>query len=178
MTKTELKFRTATSDDAPQLQQLVESAFRAQDTRANWTDKLGISSDFRIHVNDIMTMIAKPESVLLVATTQDGALAGTIGTSKLDDQHARLFMLAVDQNRQCGGLGRQILAYAEGYGQRTWGVNCFGLNVLSGRDQLMAWYSRQGYEETGETTPFPREKHESLALPDDLCFIEFEKKTL
>ncbi|CAG8943899.1 unnamed protein product [Penicillium salamii] len=172
----ELKFRTATPADAPQLQQLVESAFRATDTRADWIDNLGLSSNFRIHVDDILAIITKADNVMLMATTQDDTLVGTIGTSKRDAEHARLFLLAVDHTQQCGGLGRQILAYAENYGQRTWGVTCFGLNALSNRQKLIAWYARQGYEETGETTPFHREKYAGLALPSDLCFIEFEKQ--
>ncbi|KAJ5361506.1 Acyl-CoA N-acyltransferase [Penicillium brevicompactum] len=178
MTKIHLEFRTATPDDAPQLQQLVESAFRAEDIRANWTDDLGLSSDFRIHVNDIMAMITKPDSVMIMATDRDNALIGTIGTSKCDEKRSRLFMLAVDQARQCGGVGRQLLAHAEDYGQRTWGVTSFGLNALSNRKQLIAWYVRQGYGHTGETTPFPRERHEDLALPDDLCFVELQKQSV
>lgn len=170
-----LNFRTATPEDATQLQQIVELAFRTEDTRSDWTDNLGISSDFRIDTKEILAMITKPESVMLMATDDKGTLLGTIGTSKRDANHARLFMLAVDHTRQCGGVGRQILEYAEGYAARTWGVTTLCLNALSNRKQLIAWYVRRGYKETGDTSPFPRERHEGLVLPDDLCFIEFEK---
>lgn len=176
MTKINLKFRTATLDDAPQLQRLVESAFRAEDIRANWTDNLGLSADFRVPISEITAIITKPDSVMLMATDHDNNLVGTIGTSKRDAKHARLFMIAVDQARQCDGVGRQILAHAEDYAQKTWGVTSLGLNALSNRKLLIAWYVRQGYEDTGEVTPFPRERHENLALPHDLCFVEFEKQ--
>ncbi|KAF7518072.1 hypothetical protein PCG10_000646 [Penicillium crustosum] len=171
----ELNFRVATEKDAAQLQQLVESAFRAEDSRKGWTDDLGLSSSFRLDVQEIVAMITKPDSVMLMATNAQNTLVGSIGTSKRDTTHARLFMLAIDTNQQRGGIGRQVLAYAEDYCQRTWGVTTLGLNALSNRQQLISWYLRRGYKPTGETSPFPREKFENLVLPDDLCFVEFEK---
>ncbi|CDM28460.1 hypothetical protein DTO013E5_1078 [Penicillium roqueforti] len=171
----DLNFRVATEADAPRLQQLVESAFRAEDSRKGWTDDLGLSASFRLDVQEILAMITKPDSVFLMATDDENTLVGSIGTSKRDINHAHLFMLAVDTSQQRGGVGRQVLAYAEDYSQRTWGVTTLGLNALSNRQQLISWYSRRGYKETGETSPFPREKFANLALPDDLCFVEFEK---
>ncbi|KAJ6143837.1 hypothetical protein N7471_003290 [Penicillium samsonianum] len=171
----ELNFRVATEEDATQLQQLVESAFRAEDSRKGWTDDLGLSSSFRLDVKEVLAMITKPDSVMLMATNNENTLVGSIGTSKRDANHARIFMLAIDTSQQQGGIGRQVLAYAEEYCQRTWGVTTLGLNALSNRQELISWYSRRGYKTTGETTPFPREKFENLLLPEDLCFVEFEK---
>lgn len=171
----ELNFRVATEDDAAQLQQLVESAFRAEDSRKGWTDDLGLSSTFRLDVQEIIAMITKADSVMLMATSNENTLVGSIGSSKRDANYARLFMLAVDTSQQRGGIGRQVLTYAEDYCQRTWGVTTLGLNALSNRKQLISWYSRRGYKMTGETTPFPREKSGNLVLPDGLCFVEFEK---
>ncbi|CAG8908381.1 unnamed protein product [Penicillium egyptiacum] len=171
----ELNFRAATEDDAAQLQQLVECAFRAEDSRKGWTDDLGLSSSFRLDVQEVLAMITKPDSVMLMATDNQNTLVGSIGTSKRSENQARLFMLAVDTSQQCGGIGRQVLAYAEDYCRRTWGVTTLGLNALSNRQQLISWYSRRGYKMTGETTAFPREKFENLVLPGDLCFVEFEK---
>jgi ribosomal protein S18 acetylase RimI-like enzyme len=170
-----LTFRIATEADASRLQQLIESAFRADDSREGWTDDLGLSSSFRIDVQEVLAMIAKPDTVMLMATNDEKALVGSIGTAKRDANHARLFMLAVDSSQQHGGIGRQVLAYAEDYCRQTWGVSTLCLNALSNRIQLVSWYSRHGYEKTGETSPFPREKFEKLALPEDLCFVEFEK---
>ncbi|KAJ5852262.1 uncharacterized protein N7529_011647 [Penicillium soppii] len=170
-----LEFRPATPRDAEKIHRLVESAFRAEDSRPGWTDDLGLSAGFRIDPKEIMAMITAPDSVMLMATDENEKLVGSIGTSKRGTNHARIFMLAVDEAQQRGGVGRQLLAYAEDYGSRTWGVTTFGLNALSNRKQLISWYTRHGYKETGETSPFPRERYEALTLPDDLCFVEFEK---
>ncbi|KAJ5135648.1 Acyl-CoA N-acyltransferase [Penicillium bovifimosum] len=170
-----LTFRIATEADAPQLQRLIESAFRADDSREGWTDNLGLSSSFRIDVQEVLAMITKADTVMLMAINDEKTLVGSIGTAKRDANHARLFMLAVDSSQQHSGIGRQVLAYAEDYCRQTWGVSTLCLNALSNRLQLISWYERRGYEKTGEASPFPREKFEELALPEDLCFVEFEK---
>ncbi|KAJ5481656.1 hypothetical protein N7475_000468 [Penicillium sp. IBT 31633x] len=155
-----VNFRVATEADASQLHQLVESAFRAEDSREGWTDDLGLSSSFRIDPNEILAMITKSDSVMLMAMSDHNTLVGSIGAAR---------------HQQQGGIGSLILTYAEDYCRRTWDVTTLGLNALSNRRQLISWYSRHGYRETGETTPFPCDQFESLALPADLCFVEFEK---
>ncbi|KAM5343734.1 hypothetical protein ACJ41O_012271 [Fusarium nematophilum] len=175
MANANLQFRTATPDDAPQLQQLIQAAFRVQDSRKDWIDDLGLSSSFTIGVEQILPTITNPDGAFLVATDDNAALVGCMGVAKKGDDGARLFMLAVDQKYQCGGLGRQVLAYAEDYCGRTWDVKKLGLNALSVREALISWYMRRGYRKTGELTPFPARHIDGVALPDDLCFVEMEK---
>ncbi|KAJ9191949.1 hypothetical protein DTO164E3_8599 [Paecilomyces variotii] len=183
-----LQFRIATPDDAPQLQQLVQSAFRAHDTRPDWTGHLELASNFRIEVDEIMANITDPDTVILIAFTpfdhENGnpnndkdiaSLVACISVSKRGTDVGRLSMFAVDERYQRGGVGRQVLAYAEDYCHRTWGVEKFSLNTLSTRKALIEWYMRRGYRKTGETSPFPRERFKDLELPDDMCFVEFEK---
>ncbi|KAL1855574.1 hypothetical protein Plec18170_004295 [Paecilomyces lecythidis] len=188
-----LQFRIATPDDAPLVQQLVQSAFRAHDTRPDWTGHMELASNFRIEVDEITANIANPDMVTLIAFAPDEnannvnsnvnnnngynstSLVASISVSKRGTDVGRLSMIAVDERYQRGGVGRQVLEYAEDYCHRTWGVTKFSLNALSTRKALIEWYMRRGYRKTGETSPFPREKFRDLALPEDMCFIEFEK---
>jgi len=170
-----LHFRVATTKDAPQLQHLVQSAFRAEDSRQGWTGDMGLASEFRIVIKEIESLMTTSESAFLMATDNTGALLGTIGVSKRGANVARLFMLAVDHQHQRQGLGRQVLAYAEEYCQLTWGATRTELNALSTRQTLILWYMRRGYRKTGDTSPFPREKFAEVELPVDICFIELEK---
>ncbi|KPM36917.1 hypothetical protein AK830_g9656 [Neonectria ditissima] len=175
MTNGKLNFRIATLDDAAQLQPLVENAFRAEDSRKDWTADMVLSEDFRLDIKDMIKKIVDPDSATLMATDDSNALVGSISVFKLSPDVARLSLLAVDQTYQRGGLGRQILAHAEDYCQRTWGVKTFGLNALSTREQLISWYVRCGYRKTGETSPFPYELMEGRVLPEGLFFVELEK---
>ncbi|CAI7599303.1 unnamed protein product [Penicillium pancosmium] len=154
-----LNFRTANADDASALQQLIQAAFRAED----------------IDIAHIAKTVTDPDGDFLIASNEAGDVVATIAVSKREPDLARIFMLAVDQRWQQAGLGRQVLAYAEEYCQRTWGVTRLGLDALSTRQKLISWYLRRGYLETGETKPFPRDAYSDLDLPEDLVFVQFEK---
>ncbi|KAF3055725.1 putative gnat family protein [Daldinia childiae] len=174
MANGDLQFRVATPDDASQIQQLVQSAFRAEDSRENWTGDMTLASQFSVKVEEIMSNITKPDSAYLIATDENGALKGSVGVSKRNADLARIYMLAVDRHHHRGGIGRKVLAYAEDYCQRRWGVNKIGLDALSSRHELILWYIRCGYRKTGELTQFPRERFAGLDLTD-LYFVELEK---
>lgn len=102
-------------------------------------------------------------------------MVGTIQVSKRGSGYGRLSMIAVDDRFQRSGVGTQILAFAENYCRKVWGVEKFSLNALSTRKALMEWYIRHGYKKVGETRPFPRDDFPELDLADDLCFVELEK---
>lgn len=170
-----LNFRTASADDASALQQLIQAAFRAEDSRQGWVADMAINSRFTVDIAHIAKTVTEPDSDFLIASNKAGDTVATIAVSRRDPDLARIFMLAVDQRWQQAGLGRQVLAYAEEYCQRTWGVTRLGLDALSTRQELISWYLRRGYLKTGETKPFPRDAYSDLDLPEDLVFVQFEK---
>lgn len=173
-----LQFRIATPDDADRIQHLVQSAFRTVDSRQDWTGHAELASNFRIEADEVLANITCPGIVNLVAmvdNNNDGGIMASIQVSKRGTNIGRLSMIAVDDRYQRNGVGRQVLAYAEDYCRRTWCVEKFSLNALSTRKALIEWYMRRGYQKTGETSPFPREKFSNIALPVDICFVELEK---
>lgn len=170
-----LQFRLATQDDAEKLHHLIQAAFRAEDSREGWVGNADLASSFSLDVKDIMPTITNPDSAFLIATDNNDTLIGSIGVSRRGPDGARLFMLAVDQQHNRGGIGRQVLAHGEDYCQQTWNATKLALNALSTREALVSWYMRRGYRKTGETTPFPRKEFNGLTLPDDMCFVELEK---
>ncbi|KAK1989218.1 acetyltransferase [Colletotrichum cereale] len=172
-----LNFRVATPEDAPQLQQLVQAAFRAEDSRADWTADMQLGKSFHYSVEEVLTTIDNPGTAIIMASDQNGVLLGSVGITKRNDNLARFTMLSVDPGQQRGGVGRQVLAYAEDFA-RNWGVETFGLNALSSREKLIEWYERCGYKKTGETSPFPVDQFPQLDLPKDLCFVELEKHAI
>lgn len=165
MAHTTLHFRPATVEDAPELQHLVESAFRAEDSRPKWTADMSLGRNFRLEVQSVINQINKPDNVTLMATGDDGTLIASVEVAKKSSELGYISMLSVDQVYQRGGIGRQVVEFAEGYCQRTWGVKTMGLNALCTREQLILWYERRGYKKTGENTPFR----------DDLYFVEMKK---
>ena len=171
-----LQFRIATPEDAPQLQQLIEATFRSEDSRKDWTADMALGRNFSMSLDSIVAKITGEDSAVLVADAgADKCVACVAAFFRRADNMARFAFLSVDQRYQRGGAGRKVLAHAEEYGRRTWGAGKAGLNAVSTRRELIAWYGRCGYRETGETSPFPVEAFPMLDLPGDLCFVEMEK---
>lgn len=175
MSPTNVEFRIATLDDAPRIQDLVESAFRAEDSRPGWTADMILGRGFSFSVAQVVTQITKPDGAILVAFNDSGSLVGSVEVTKRSDM-GRISMLSVDTHQQQAGLGRKVLAHAEDYCQKTWGVTKLGLDALSTRKLLIGWYERNGYKKTGETRPFPVKEVDGVALEHDLCFVELEKE--
>lgn len=171
-----LRFRIATPDDAAQIQNLIQSAFRAEDTRDRWIGSPELASQFHISVDEVLASITKPDAAVLVATDPStGAPVASVEAHRRTGGVARLSMLAVDSAYQRGGMGRRVLAHAEDYCRLNWGTRRLGLNALSTREALISWYVRCGFRRTGETSAFPRERFPGRDMPEDLCFVELEK---
>jgi GNAT superfamily N-acetyltransferase len=63
-------------------------------------------------------------------------------------------MLSVRPAEQAGGVGRGLLAHAEGFARERWGCSVMAMRVITTRAELLAWYERRGYRRTGRTEPF------------------------
>jgi ribosomal protein S18 acetylase RimI-like enzyme len=62
-------------------------------------------------------------------------------------------MLTVSPELQNSGVGK-LLQHAEIHAKDL-GLPKIVMTVISVRDELIAWYKRNGYEDTGEREPFP-----------------------
>ena len=83
-------------------------------------------------------------------------------------------MFAIDPDVQGGGLGKAMLAYCEAAARELWQAAFLRLAVISLRDQLIQWYERRGFVQTGEHETFPFETATG-ALRTDFDLIVLEK---
>ena len=118
-----------------------------------------------------------PSLLVYVLTDATGAILAHGSVRKVDATCAWFGLLAVDVNHQNKGLGGKVLAYAEDYATREWGSTRMEFDVVNTRAELIAWYKRRGYQETGATTAFPYEYHGDWkdTLRSDLHFVVFAK---
>jgi ribosomal protein S18 acetylase RimI-like enzyme len=79
-----------------------------------------------------------------------------------------LGMLTVSPELQGGGIGKQLLKQAEIIAQEK-GLAKIGMTVISARQELIDWYKRHGYMDTGEREPFLVNYHQG----DPNQFLEF-----
>jgi ribosomal protein S18 acetylase RimI-like enzyme len=83
-------------------------------------------------------------------------------------------MLSVSPSQQARGIGKKLLAAADAYAREI-GSPRIEMTVISSRKELIDWYKRHGYKETGITKPFPSEK--KFGVPrEPLEFMILEKK--
>ena len=83
-------------------------------------------------------------------------------------------MLTVSPLLQNKGIGKKLLFASEDYAKQQ---NCSAveMTVISARNEIIEWYKRHGYFETGETRPFPTDPE--FGLPKQpLEFIVMEKQ--
>lgn len=163
-----------TKKDIPELVKLINSAYRGDESKKGWTTEATLlKGDQRIDIPGLTALLENPTAQLLKYTSLEGTIAGCV---YLEKQEKRLYlgMLTVSPRQQTHGIGRQLLSAAETYAREQQCPVIF-MSVISVRHELLAWYERKGYYQTGETRPFPTDN--KFGIPTQpLEFLILEKK--
>lgn len=169
-----MMIRAATPADIPALHALVESAYRGDSARAGWTHEADLLGGQRTDPAMLSAMIGVDATQLLVAE-QGGALIGCVAAENRGGL-GYVGMLTVAPSQQGGGLGRALLGAAEAHIRSVLGLGRVRMSVISVRTELIAWYRRRGYADTGDTAPFPYgDSRFGAPVRDDLVFVILEK---
>lgn len=150
--------RPATTADLPALHALIERAYRGDSARNGWTHEADLLEGPRTDLPALASVVADPASAMLIAA--DGA--AIVACVQVSDTGglAYLGQLAVEPTLQAAGLGRAMIAAAEGRA-RARGCRRIEMTVIDRRVELIAYYRRRGYAPTGEVRPFPYEAPKS-----------------
>ncbi|KAI1841103.1 hypothetical protein JX265_013204 [Neoarthrinium moseri] len=172
MTGISLRYRVATPEDIGLLLPLINSAYRGEESRAGWTTEADLLISERIDASGLLDKIQSPDTVILLAADGNDVLASCCELVWRPEKGIAYFgLFAVNPKRQGGGIGRQVLLYAEDYASRQWGAYKMEMTVIWLREEIIAWYARRGYRKTGETRPFPyADIGNGKALRGDLYF--------
>jgi GNAT superfamily N-acetyltransferase len=141
-----------------------------------WTTEADLLEGQRTDAVAVAETIASPASVVLVATDEAGALVACCQLDRHDDGKGHFGLFAVRPGLQGGGVGHHLLGYAEQYARDTFDADTMEMTVIAQRAELIAWYERRGYQQTGQTRPFPY-GDERFGIPrrDDLHFVVLSK---
>ena len=170
-------FAQGKDDDIPSVVALINRAYRCAGVASHWTTEVGYITGNRTTEALLRAELkAKPDAWLLKwQDASGGVMRGCVWLEPLGDGVWYLGSLAVDPAQQNGGLGRTLLAAAEGWARER-GAGRIRMTVVNVRDALIAWYVRRGYHATGETEPFPYDDDRfGVPLRDDLHFVVLEK---
>lgn len=166
----------ATVTDIPAIEALLNSAYRGESSKQGWTTEANlIAGERRTDAANLQQVIQQPGSVFLKYTNEEGLLAGCVN---LQQHGLKLYlgMFSVAPGKQGGGLGKKLLAAAEEYAHQI-KCNAIYMSVISLRTELIDWYKRHGYAETGERKAFAEDGLTGTHL-QPLEFLMLEKSML
>ena len=174
-------FRLAIPADVAPVAALIERAYRGPETAGRWDSESHLLAGPRTSVEEIKGLIERGDSRFVLAEADNqiigcaliqrtdvtfkvqfgrcaaaGALESTAKTMPSQSMAGCYFgMFATDPTSRSVGLGKQVLAEAEGRARHLFDARAMVMTVINVRSELIAWYERRGYRLTGARSPFP-----------------------
>lgn len=143
--------KRATLADALALDKLVNAAYRGDVSRQGWTTEADLLDGTRTDADAIKEILTKPDTLILKYEDHNEVM----GCVELRKEENKLYlgMLSVKPNLQGKGIGKKLLKAAE---TEAKSLNCTSIfmTVISVRHELIDWYIRHGYQNTGKKKPF------------------------
>jgi ribosomal protein S18 acetylase RimI-like enzyme len=165
---------TATIEDVPQLVPLINSAYRGEESKKGWTTEADIiGGTIRIDEQELTGLMNAGGSRFLKFVNEQNIIKGCVYLQQHGDE-MYLGMLSVSPTLQSRGIGKQLMREAESHAKKMKSVRIF-MRVISARHELIQWYEKQGYAQTEEREPFPKETRFGTPL-QPVEFIIMEKR--
>ncbi len=162
----------ATTSDIMELNQLINSAYRGDEAKKGWTNEAHLLTGIRIDKKEL-SRILNSKSSFFLKYTEEKIIKACVFLEK-ENSVLYLGMLSVMPELQGKGIGKQLLKAAE-INAHQLGCSKIYMTVISVRYELIDWYKRHGYIDTGIKKPFPGEDRDIL-VQTPLEFIVLEKK--
>lgn len=165
----------ATLQDIPELVALINSAYRGDASRKGWTTEADLlKGEIRTNEGTVEQLLQTEGAVFLKYCNEQKEIEGCVFLQK-NENKLYLGMLSVSPVQQAKGTGKQLMSAAASYAKQQ---NCDSIfmRVISVRYELINWYAKQGYYQTGQTEAFPNDNR--FGIPTQpLEFLIMEKKT-
>jgi ribosomal protein S18 acetylase RimI-like enzyme len=162
----------ATLEDIPQLVALLNAGYRGNLSKAGWTTEANIiEGTIRTDYENVKELMLQPGAIFLKTTNHKNEIEACVFLQKKINK-LYLGMLCVSPLLQAKGTGKQLMAAAVKHATELGCVSIF-MKVISIRHELIAWYQKQGYINTGIKEPFPTdEKFGKPLLPIEFIILE------
>ena len=132
---------------------MVNSAYRGDSSRKGWTTEADLLDGIRTSEESLEEMISRPNAVILLAEVEN--LEGCVYLEQ-QDKTLYLGMLTVKPDLQGKGLGAKLMEASEDRASKL-GCQKIRMTVITDRDELIAYYKRKGFEDSGKRAPFPND---------------------
>lgn len=167
-------FKIATENDSAQIAVLVNSAYRGESSRQGWTTEADLLGGQRTGPAAILEILKTPGNVFLLCFLDD-VLIGSVHLRR-EHKNCYLGMFVIKPDSQAQGLGKAFLLHAETFSREEWQCETMSMTVIALRTELIQWYARRGYVNTGAWVDFPY-GDERFGIPyrDDLQLCVLQK---
>ncbi|GAA3994149.1 GNAT family N-acetyltransferase [Mucilaginibacter dorajii] len=142
----------ATLADVPELNVLINSAYRGEGSKKGWTTETDLIDGIRIDEPMLVDYLNNDAITILKYVNNEGRIIGTVYLEVKGDR-LYLGMFSVSPTLQNGGVGRALIEEAEVVAKQL-GLRTISMTVIRSRKELISWYERRGYIFTGEIQPF------------------------
>lgn len=161
----------AALEDVTALEKLVNTAYRGETSKLGWTTEANLLQDKRITADKLYETINNKENTILKFTADSTIIGCVLLVNKGNKLY--LGMLTVSPELQNSGIGKKLLQKAE---EHALSLNLpkIVMTVISIREELIAWYNRHGFIDTGIREPFPLNGTDAV-ISQPLEFIVLEK---
>lgn len=163
----------ATLQDIPALTTLINSAYRGETSKKGWTTEAHLLEGKRTDEQEMTEIILDPKNTILKFTENDTIIGSVLLVEK--GHQLYLGMLTVSPELQNSGIGKKLLAEAENHA-KTLGLKSIIMTVISVREELVNWYKRHGYVDTGKREAFPESEIHITISDTPLEFIYLVKQ--
>lgn len=143
---------TASVQDANELNVLINSAYRGEESKKGWTTEAEILGGIRIDEMTLKEMLELGKGTIIKYASPDGEILGTVYL-EIKAPALYLGMFAVSPLAQNKGIGKTLLSFAEDFALAK-SCDRITLTVISTRVELIDWYKRHGYVPTGNSIDF------------------------
>lgn len=147
-----MQITKAVAADIPELNILVNSAYRGESSKKGWTTEAHLLDGLRIDEATLSHFFENPNITILKNTDAEGRITGCV---YLEQRPPKFYvgMFSVSPQLQAGGIGKALLTAAEDFAKEM-ALHTLTMTVISSRHELISWYERRGFSWTGETQPF------------------------
>lgn len=166
-----MSIHIADEKDSAQLAALINSAYRGEGSKAGWTTEADIiAGDYRILQPELEKLMKRPGVVFLKAENENKQIEGTVFLDKRGGQ-LYLGMLSVAPGLQGKGVGHQLMLAAEEYARKQQ-LSSIIMRVIHLRNELIAWYERRGYYNTGRIENYSPSPYETIIIPFHFVILQ------
>ena len=162
----------AVAEDITSLNTLINSAYRGEFSKKGWTTEVHLLEGGRTTEAELLDIIQDASNTIL-KYSDNGKIIGCV-LLKVKANELYLGMLTVSPDLQNSGIGKKLLKQAEVFAAAM-RLPKIIMTVISVREELIAWYKRNGYVDTGAREPFPVSDVFNPTTQEPLEFMVLEK---